>query len=69
MLGYLFTLVQAASLPEPVETDAAPAPDRPREDSRWVRLEQAILRALLPFPEARLAVSRAMDDVEPATSP
>jgi hypothetical protein len=31
----------------------------------WVRMERAILTALTPFVEARLAVAQALADVEP----
>ena len=66
MLGYLFTLEKAE---EQRGTDVAAKPERATEESRWVRLEQAILRTLLSFPEALRAVSRCIADLEPERAP
>jgi hypothetical protein len=50
----------------PAEAKSAPAEDGPmRRHPRWVRLEQCILKALLPFVEARDAVAAALQAVEP----
>jgi hypothetical protein len=37
-----------------------------REDADWRLLEDAILRALAPFPEAEAAVIRELERLEPA---
>ena len=68
MLGYLFTLVEMAARPERAEA-AATTPDPPADEARWVRLEQAILRTLLAFPEALRAVSQSIAELEPERSP
>jgi hypothetical protein len=47
------------------EAPAEDAGERMREHPMWIRLEDAIVRALEPFMEARLAVSRALDAVQP----
>ena len=41
-------------------------PSQGRRDPLWVRLENAIFRALLPFAEARAAVSLALAEVDSA---
>jgi hypothetical protein len=40
-----------------------------REHPVWVRLRDAIMRALIPFAEARAAVVLALDEAIPAASP
>ena len=44
--------------------DAA-SPGRLRSHPLWIRMEQAILTALMPFVEARRAVSDALERIDP----
>jgi hypothetical protein len=54
-----------AASKERAATPAAAVDAPMRSHPRWVKLEQAILKALLPFVEARDAVARALSNVEP----
>ena len=70
MLGLINILVPLAPLPEEPEEEIS-SEELQRQHPYWQRLEQAILKALLPFPEALLAMSQAVAALEPlgATSP
>ena len=53
----------------PAASEATPAPaSSVRLDPMWSRLEDTILRALLPFAEARAAVVIALDSMQPVNS-
>ena len=47
-----------------LRAEAATAADRPeRPESEWAIIEDTILKALLPFNEARAAVTRALAEL------
>jgi hypothetical protein len=71
LLGYTVTLVEFVPRvrESTVRSAADAAPRGPmRRDPRWARLEQAVLRALLPFAEARAAVCRELASAEAENS-
>ena len=43
-----------------VSNEKTPSPSRVRDESDWIKLENTIFDALLPFKEAHAAVSRAL---------
>jgi hypothetical protein len=66
LLGYIDILEKTVRQPQP--KDEAAEPKAESDESRWVRIEQTILKALLALPEALRAVSRAVAAMEPASS-
>jgi hypothetical protein len=53
-------VMREETVEEPVES--------PKPAARWSSLEHVIYNALLPFAEARAAVSRALGELQPVNS-